>query len=120
MDLTNYLARIGSTIGGQSSLLIITADTNSRWTEALLPMVWRGVMTTVFLLDPVTYGGTNRVTPLESVCQSIGITCHSIPKELLDNKQVRPGVEGEWEWRVSGTGKAIAVRTPVADWRKLG
>jgi hypothetical protein len=47
------------------------------------------------------------------------IPCHVIPREMLDKQQLWPGSEGEWEWRVSGTGKAIAVKAPVADWRRL-
>jgi len=52
--------------------------------------------------------------------QMMGIPCHVIPKDMLDKHQVQPGQEGEWEWRISGTGKAIAVKMPVADWRRLG
>ncbi len=42
----------------------------------------------------------------------MGIPCHVIPKEMLDKRQIQPGQEGEWEWRISGTGKAIAVKPP--------
>jgi len=37
----------------------------------------------------------------------------------LDQRQIRPGHEGEWEWRISATGKAIAVQAPNTDWRGL-
>jgi hypothetical protein len=49
----------------------------------------------------------------------MSIPCHIIPKELLDTKQIKPGQEGEWDWRISATGKAIAVRNPLVDWRRL-
>ena len=51
--------------------------------------------------------------------QGMSIPCHIIPKDMLDKHQIRPGQEGEWEWRISGTGKAIAVKAPVDDWRRL-
>jgi hypothetical protein len=49
----------------------------------------------------------------------MGIPCHVIPKEMLDKPQARPGHEGEWEWRISATGKAVAVHAAQEDWRGL-
>ncbi|HJS17170.1 MAG TPA: hypothetical protein VJ785_00370, partial [Anaerolineales bacterium] len=86
---------------------------------SLLPLMWRGILPTIFLLDPVSFGGTSDTKPMAEMFQMMGIPCHIIPKEMLDKKQIRPGQEGEWEWRISGTGKAVAVRTPIADWRRL-
>jgi len=119
LNLKDYLQRIGQTLGSRSSLLIITANANADWTQALLPLMWRGVMPTVFLLEPISYGGTTHTKAIEDTLQLIGVPCHIIPKELLDARQIRPGHEGEWEWRISATGKAIAVNRPIADWRKL-
>jgi len=39
--------------------------------------------------------------------------------DLLDKPQARPGHEGEWQWRITGTGKAIPVRAAREDWRGL-
>jgi uncharacterized protein (DUF58 family) len=117
--LKEYLGRMGQMIGRHSSLLIITADTDAEWTESLLPLMWRGILPTVFMLDPISFGGTKNAKVIEETLQSLGIPCHVIPKEMLDKPQARPGREGEWEWRITATGKAIPVRTPVADWRRL-
>jgi hypothetical protein len=38
---------------------------------------------------------------------------------MLDTPQARPGHEGEWEWRISATGKAFAIRAAQEDWRGL-
>ena len=120
MGVRDYLKRIGQMIGSRSSLLIITANVEAAWTESLLPLMWRGVMPTVFLLDPASFGGESSTKGLEATLQSMGATCHIIPRQMLDTKQARPGTEGEWEWRVVGTGRAVAVKTPVADWRRIG
>jgi uncharacterized protein (DUF58 family) len=120
ISLKEYLGRMGQMIGRHGSLLVITADTDPGWTEPLLPMMWRGILPTVFLLDPVSFGGTGSTKAVADTLQSLGIPCHIIPKEMLDKPQARPGTEGEWEWHVTGTGKAIPVRTPVSDWRRLG
>jgi hypothetical protein len=119
MDLKDYLQRIGQSVSSHCSLLIVTANANTEWTESLLPLMWRGVMPTVFLLDPNSYGGSIAVTALTHALEFMNVPCHVIPREALDKKQTQPGHEGEWEWRVSGTGKAVAVKTPVADWRRL-
>ena len=119
MPLQEYLPRMGQALSSHSSLLLVTANTDLEWAEALVPLIWRGIMPTVFLLDPVTFGGASNANALAETLQTMGVPCHLIPKELLDKKQIWPGQEGEWEWRISGTGKAIAVRSPSADWRRL-
>jgi uncharacterized protein (DUF58 family) len=119
LGLHDYLHRIGPSLGSHSSLLVITANASIEWTESLLPLMWRGIQPTVFLLDPVSFGGTTDVKPVSDALQMMGIPCHVIPREMLDKPQARPGHEGEWEWRVSATGKAVAVRAAQEDWRGL-
>jgi uncharacterized protein (DUF58 family) len=119
MDLHDYLQRIGPSLGSNSCLLIITTNTEFQWAESLLPMMWRGIQPTVFLLDPLSFGGTADAGPASDALRMMSIPCHVISSEMLDKRQIQPGHEGEWEWRISGTGKAIAVKTPVADWRRL-
>ena len=119
LNLKDYLQRVGQTLGSRNSLLIVTANADADWTQALLPLMWRGVMPTVFVLEPVSYGGTARTKPIEDALQLINVPCHIIPKEILDQRQIKPGHEGEWEWRISATGKAFAIQTPNTDWRKL-
>jgi len=119
LGLKEYLQRIGQTIGGHSRLLIITANTDAGWTEPLLHLMWRGIMPTIFLFDPASFGGLQDAGTVEETLHLLGVPCHVIPKEMLDRPEARPGREGEWEWRISATGKAIAVRAPIADWRRL-
>jgi uncharacterized protein (DUF58 family) len=119
LALKEYLQRAGPSLSSHCSLLVITANPELEWTQSLLPLMWRGVMPTVFLLDPLSFGGSTSTVALSGMLQSMSIPCHVIPREFLDNPQARPGREGEWEWRISGTGKAVAVSTPQEDWRGL-
>ncbi len=119
MSLKDYLQRAGRSFSNHCSLIILTANAGADWTQALMPLMWRGVMPTVFLFDPVTFGGSANTKAISEVIQSLEIPCHIIPRELLDMPQARPGHEGEWEWRISATGKAIAVRAAQEDWRGL-
>ena len=119
MPLKDYLQRAGQSLSSHCSLLIITANTDVDWTQSLVPLMWRGMSPTIFLFDPMTFGGNANTKAISEIFQSMSVPCHVIPKELLDKPQARPGHEGEWEWRVSGTGKAVAVRAAQEEWRGL-
>lgn len=119
LKLEEYLPRMGQALGSHSSLLLVTANSDPAWSESLLPLMWRGILPTVFLLDPVTFGGSSDTKPIRDILQMMNVPCHILPKEILDKKQIKPGQEGEWDWRISATGKAIAVRNPLVDWRRL-
>ena len=119
MSLKDYLQRVRSSLSSHCSLIIITANADPEWTPSLLPLMWRGGMPTVFLFDAITFGGTANTKPVSDTFQSMDVPCHVIPRELLDQSQARPGHEGEWEWRISATGKAFAVRAAQEDWRGL-
>jgi len=120
INLKNYLQRSGMAFGGRCSLLIVTASADVNWAQSLLPLMWRGILPTVFLLDTNTFGKTANIDQLAGILETFGIPCHVISRALLDNPQTRPGHEGEWEWRISGTGRAIVVQKPDTDWRGLG
>lgn len=119
LSLKDFLQRAGQSLSSHCSLLIITANADVEWTQSLLPLMWRGITPTVFLFDPLSFGGSTDTKAIYGVFQSMGIPCHVIPKEMFDKPQARPGHEGEWEWRVSATGKAVAVRKAQEDWRGL-
>jgi uncharacterized protein (DUF58 family) len=120
LDLANYIKRTDRAFGSRCSLIVITACTDLEWTQPLMRLMWRGVLPTVFLLDVNTFGGQADIHQLYSVLGSLGVPCHVIPKDLLDKPQARPGHAGEWEWRISGTGRAILVNRPSGEWRQLG
>ena len=119
LGLSHYLERIGGFVSNRSSLLIVTANANPDWTTSLLPVMRRGVLPTVFLLDPNSYGVAVNLASFTHTLESLNIACHVISRQLFGRQQSQPGQEGHWEWRVSGTGKAVAVKTPLADWRRL-
>jgi uncharacterized protein (DUF58 family) len=119
MNLKEYLARMGRSFSAHCSLLVVTACTEPEWVAALAPLMWRGVMPTVFLFDPPTFGGVTDGKPVLDGLRMLGAPCHVIPREFLDTSQARPGHAGEWDWRITATGKAVPVRVPDADWRRL-
>ncbi len=119
LPLMDFLQRAGQSLNSHCSLLIITANPDVEWTQSLLPLMWRGITPTIFLFDPISFGGNTNTKAIANVFQSMDVPCHVIPREMFDKPQARPGHEGEWEWRVSATGKAVAVRQVQEDWRGL-
>ncbi|HSK88811.1 MAG TPA: DUF58 domain-containing protein [Anaerolineales bacterium] len=119
MQLKDFLQRAGQSLSNHCSLLIVTANADVEWTQSLLPLMWRGIMPTVFLFDPLSFGGSADTKVISEIFQSMNVPCHVIPREMFDKPQARPGHEGEWEWRISATGKAVAVRAAQEDWRGL-
>lgn len=119
LSLKEYLERIGPSLTGHCSLLIVTANANADWAQSLLPLMWRGVMPTVFLFDPISFGSASEPKMISDIFQSMGIPCHLLRKEFLSTPDARPGHEGVWEWRISATGKAIALHEAHEEWRGL-
>jgi uncharacterized protein (DUF58 family) len=119
MTLKDYLQRAGTSLSSHCSLIIITANAGGEWTQSLMPLMWRGIMPTVFLFDPESFGGKAKPEEVAAIIQSMNVPCHTIPRQMLDTPQARPGHEGEWEWRISATGKAFAVRAAQEEWRGL-
>jgi uncharacterized protein (DUF58 family) len=115
-SLAELLARVRPALGQLASLIIITPAVDGRWVESLVPLLRRGAVATVLLFDPVSFGGTGQVGGTVALLSNLGVACHVISREVLDQPQARPGRRGQWEWRVMPTGRAVPVRQP----RKLG
>jgi len=119
-SLRDLLAGIKPSLGKDASLILITPNMSGKWLEALLPLYWIGVVPTVLLLDPVSFGGTDRVGDILPSLVDLGIAHYVIPREFLDRPEARPGQAGHWEWRVSPSGKAIPISKPQdMSWREI-
>jgi uncharacterized protein (DUF58 family) len=120
-SLAELLARTRTALNRITSLVIITAAVDGTWVEALLPLLRRGAVPTVLLLDPASFGDTAEAEGIQNVLTNLGVTHHLIQRDLLDRPEARPGQRGHWEWRVSPTGRAIPVRRPRdTSWKGLG
>ena len=119
-SLAELLARARPTFGQLSSLIIITPAVAGDWVEALLPLLRRGAIATVLLLDPVSFGGVGDVSGTLNLLANLGVKRYVITRDLLDRPEARPGHQGNWEWRIMPTGRAIPVRRPSdAPWKVL-
>lgn len=118
--LTDLLSKTQPIAGRASCLIVITANATGNWVEALLPLRRRGVIPTVLILDPISFGGQQSTTPLQRQLAQLGIAHTLITRDLLDRPEARPGHQGRWEWHISLSGRAIPVKQPQdMSWKML-
>jgi uncharacterized protein (DUF58 family) len=119
-SLAEMLVRNKPAIGQRASLVIITPNINGDWIQALMPLIWRGSVPTVLLLDPAAYGIDGAIKSLERTLAELNIIHYTIQRELLDRPEARPGEAGHWKWRVTPSGRALPVEDPEKlAWRTL-
>jgi hypothetical protein len=118
--LSELLDRLPQASSRQASLIIVTPDVDGDWPEALLPLMQRGAIPTVLLLDPVSFGGQGHPAGIMNSLSRWGVAHTLITRDLLDRPEARPGREGQWEWRTSATGRAIPIQRPSElAWKEL-
>ena len=110
--LAELLVRARPRFGERTSLIIVTPNVEGDWVEALWPLLRRGAIPTVLLLDPVSFGGTGDASKTSALLSGLGITSYVITRDLLDRPESRPGRQGRWEWRVTPLGRAVTTRRP--------
>jgi uncharacterized protein (DUF58 family) len=119
-SLENLLARMPPGFGRMSSLIIVTPDVEGSWVNSLVPLLRRGVVPTVLLLDPLSFGGTATAASLAPLLSRVGAAHGIVTRQLLDRPEARPGRQGRWEWHISATGRAVPIRRPAdMAWKKL-
>jgi len=119
--LAELLGSAQQSIRRGASLVIITPNIQADWAPSILQLVRKGIAPTVLLLDPESFGKQESAAGILNFLTEYGITHNIVHRELFDRPEARPGVQGKWEWRVVGRGKAVAIRRPAdTGWRQLG
>jgi uncharacterized protein (DUF58 family) len=119
--LAQFLQRAGPMLARQTSLIVITPSTQSEWLSPLGHLCWRGITPTVLLMDASTFGAPQSADLLAAALGEMGIPRVVLSRELLHQPEARPGWRGQWKWRLTPTGKAIAEGLPGdLNWRRLG
>ncbi|MGE5139142.1 MAG: DUF58 domain-containing protein [Rudaea sp.] len=120
--LGSLLSGIQSSLGQRASLVIITASTSAEWVRPLISLRRRGLEPTVLLLESVPAEGGFAASheEMEHLLARQGITHYVLSSDVFDRPEARPGEQGRWEWRVTATGSARALRAPrETGWRAL-
>jgi uncharacterized protein (DUF58 family) len=109
-SLAELLTRTKSSLGQHASLIIVTPALESEWVEALVPLLRRGAIPTVLLLDPASFGGKGDVRETMALLADLKVAHYVIGRDLLDLPEAHADRQGRREWRISGTGRAMPVR----------
>ncbi len=119
--LAELLTQIKPEFQGATSLVVITPAASGDWIASLLPLRWRGILPTVLLLDPISFGGNGNTRGAAGTLTDLEIAHYIITREVLDRPEMRPGHAGEWDWGIGARGRAIAKRAPrETGWKALG
>ncbi len=118
-QLTQLLRSSRDSFQQAASLIIISPDIGFDWWDPLIWLKTKGMIPTVLLLDPSSFGADDDPNSLLRRLQNIGIPTYIIQAEMFaDQMEVRE--EPLWEWRVFGTGQAIPIKKPAdPSWKNL-
>lgn len=112
-DLSKSLHEFGQLVRRGSAVIILTASAGSDWLPQLGVLARRGVESHVILLDRPSFGGEGSSEGLRRVIHLLGYRCQVVPKGSLGRPVIESEQHGFWEFKVTGHGKAIAVRRPT-------
>jgi uncharacterized protein (DUF58 family)/transglutaminase-like putative cysteine protease len=83
--LTQVLNRIRTSLGARTSLIIITPNLSPDWINALELVKRLGIVPTVLILDPETFGGAGQVEVFRRRLMKLGVAHYTIEADLLDS-----------------------------------
>lgn len=120
IELADLLQSVRRKLRRGASLVVITPSQELSWLKFIPHHATSLITPTVLIFDPVSYNGGGEYQQIQSFLASLGILPFIIQRDLLDQPESRPGSAGEWEWKVTGFGKAIPIRKPSnLEWKKL-
>jgi uncharacterized protein (DUF58 family) len=119
--LVDLLTQAKHSMRRGASLIVITSCVDADWLAPLLQLIDNGIVPTVLLLDPASFGSRDSIKGVGRVLADRGIAHALIPPELFERPEAQPGKQGRWEWDVVAPGKVVAVHRPSrSTWRRLG
>lgn len=113
IDLTRALREFGETARRGSAAIIITPAADAGWLPQLAQLTRQGLDCHVLLLDRPSFGGLGSSEALRRAINLLGIRCAVVRRGEVGRPLVQEEHHGFWEFKVTGTGKAVAVRRPV-------
>lgn len=112
IDLARALQELGDVARRGSAAIIITPAIGGDWLPQLPNLSRRGLESHILLLDRPSFGGDGNSEALRNTIALLGYPCHVVRRGELGRPLIDEVHRGYWEFRVTGTGRAIAVRRP--------
>lgn len=121
LSLAELLEHANPTLGNRMSLIVITPSITNEWLPSLTQLLWKGISPTVLLIDPASFDSPQSADPLANLLAEMGIPRFILNRSLLQRPEAHPGWKGQWEWRITPSGKAVSTRPPGdLTWKRLG
>jgi uncharacterized protein (DUF58 family) len=118
LPLERLLDLLEPKLTADTSLVIITPNQKESWLRSVLPLIWKGAVPTVLMLDRASFGELESSVNATAGLIQWGIHYEKITSDLLDQPEARPGHEGEENWRITPTGRAVLIKPPRrSSWR---
>ncbi|MCW5865599.1 MAG: DUF58 domain-containing protein [Anaerolineae bacterium] len=112
-DLRRTLQELGDIARRGSAAIIITPTAEANWLPQLAHLARRGLESHVLLLDRPSFGGEGNSEALRAAIALLGFRGHVVRRGELGRPLVEDERHGYWEFMVTGTGRAVAVRRPL-------
>jgi hypothetical protein len=112
LDLGLALRDLGRVAKRGTTAVIITASSSADWLPNLLPLAQQGIQSSVILLDRPSFGGEGNSLALREAIRQLGFPCDVIRQDEVGIPLEEEQRRGFWEFRVTASGRAVAVRQP--------
>ena len=112
IDLGRVLQELGDVARRGSAAIIITPTADAGWLPQLTQLSRRGLDSHVLLLDRPSFGGAGSSEALRATITLLGYRCQVVRRGEVGRPLVETEHQGFWEFKVTGTGRAVAVRRP--------
>ncbi|MFO7662374.1 MAG: DUF58 domain-containing protein [Chloroflexota bacterium] len=112
-DLPRSLRELNDLARRGSAAIIITPSSGSDWLPELNNLARQGIECHVILLDRLSFGGEGHSESLRRALLLLGFNCQIISRGTVGRPIVEEDHRGFWEFKITGTGKAVAVRRPM-------
>lgn len=111
-DLARALKDLGQLARRGSAAIIITPSGRLDWLPELLRLAQRSIAPHVVLLDRASFGGDGDSEAMRDVLRRQGFQVTVIRHGDLGQRLEQLERHGYWEFKVTGTGKVVTVRSP--------
>lgn len=99
-----------------SSLIVITASSETDWLAGLITLIRKNITPTVLILDSISFGGEGSVDQVLPKLAAWGVNHHRITPEIFE----MPVLEGDLVWRRSPYARSSSKFTvSELDWSNL-
>ena len=114
-NLSHALQDLGRLARRGSAAVIITASSQADWIPDLVSLGQRGVQSHLVLLDRPSFGGAGNSEGLRQAIRQLGFRAQIIHQGEVGQPLEEQQRRGFWEFKVTGTGKVITVRSPFGE-----